>query len=263
MNDCNTKLLVASMPHPPIIIPEVGRGEEKKAQRTIDGINELSSNIVEFNPKTIVIVTPHSYMDIDKFNFYTAANLVGGFLQFGAPKPVLSFENDVELVSKIMAELKDKFNSIPLGTSIDHGSLVPLYYLYKAGYRGKVVIFNYCALTKDEHIELGKKLKNIFSEENKKIAFIASGDLSHRLIPEAPAGYNEQGQVFDDFVVENIKNGNYQTIINCDDTLRDMAGECAYNSLMVAFGILDNKPMNNKIYSYEGPFGVGYLNSTL
>ncbi len=50
------------MPHPPIIVPEVGRGEEKKIQKTIDSLNTVSGSIKEKKPDTIVVVTPHGYV---------------------------------------------------------------------------------------------------------------------------------------------------------------------------------------------------------
>ena len=46
-------------PHPPIILEEIGRGEEKKAQATIDGMNKVAEEIARIKPKTIAFVTPH------------------------------------------------------------------------------------------------------------------------------------------------------------------------------------------------------------
>jgi AmmeMemoRadiSam system protein B len=153
--------------------------------------------------------------------------------------------------------------SIPNNMALDHGSCVPLYFVKEAGFRGNIVVINYSALCSEDHIIFGKLIREVINESDKKFVFIASGDLSHRLIPEAPAGYTPEGIIFDKIIEESISTGNYQNITNMDQQIRFKTGECAYNSLMVAMGVLDNKPLKNNVLSYEGPFGVGYLVATL
>ncbi len=53
------------MPHPPIIIPTIGKGEEKKIQSTIDACNNIAKEINELKPETMVIITPHGTMFSD------------------------------------------------------------------------------------------------------------------------------------------------------------------------------------------------------
>jgi len=259
-------LMAALSPHPPIIIPEVGGKECAKVQNTINSLHDLSANIVKLNPETVIVITPHSYYDPQLFTVYSEKTLEGGFSRFGAPQVKLICENDIDLIQLIQNTIKDTFgslNKIPVGASLDHGSCVPLYFLINAGYTGKVIVINYTALSPEDHIKFGEKLSEAISLSDKNVAFIASGDLSHRLIPEAPAGYDPEGKVFDNIFVESINNGNYDAIININPALRIKAGECAFNSMMVALGLIGKKPLNNKVLSYEGPFGVGYLVATL
>jgi len=259
-------IMAALCPHPPIIIPEVGGKECAKVQKTIDAFQEISACMVEVNPETVIVITPHSYYDPQFFTVYSQKSLEGGFSRFGAPQVKLICENDLDLIELIQSTIKDTFgnlNKIPAGASLDHGSCVPLYYLIKAGYKGKVVVINYTALSPEDHMMFGKKLAEAISLSDKNVAFIASGDLSHRLIPKAPAGYDPEGKIFDKIFVDSINDGNYDAIINIDPALRIKAGECAFNSMMVALGLLNKKPLNNKVLSYEGPFGVGYLVGTL
>lgn len=48
-----------TMPHPPIIIPEVGKGEEKKIQSTINACLKVGEEVSVIKPDTVIIVTPH------------------------------------------------------------------------------------------------------------------------------------------------------------------------------------------------------------
>lgn len=254
-------LLTAIAPHPPIIIPEVGRDELAKTPKTVEGLKKLSREIVSLNPETIVVVTPHSEFNPYFFSVYKSSILTGTFANFGAPEVQLEFENDIEFIDELNEKIKDDFIKLNDISSkhLDHGSLVPLYYISKAGYKGKIVVINYCALDKEKHKLFGKFIKETAEKLDRKVVFIASGDLSHRLKQGAPAGFNPNAHEFDELIVDAIQNGDYASISNMPQDMRQLAGECGYNSLMTAFGVLADNPEQNQVFSYEAPFGVGYI----
>lgn len=190
-------LMAAICPHPPIIIPEVGRSQTEKVEKTILALQTLSNNIVEANPETIVIITPHSDFDRNHFNTYADKVLEGSFVNFGAPEAKFMFENDIKFIESLASECEEYgLNEISSKTPLDHGSGVPLYFLAKAGYKGKIVVINYAAFGPEEHILFGEKIRETANKLDKKIVFIASGDLSHKLIPSAPAGYDPEAHFF-------------------------------------------------------------------
>lgn len=249
-------------PHPPIIIPEVGGNELKKAESTVTALKKLSGEIVEVNPDTVVVVTPHSVFNPFFFTVYSGETLKGDFAKFTAPEAYIEFKNDTEFIESLGKQIKPglgRFNLLPAGVPLDHGSAVPLYYLDKAGYKNRVVVINYTALGKKEHNLFGEKIAGTAEELGRKIVFIASGDLSHKLTPAAPAGYNENACKFDDLICKSIESGDYGAIREISSEFREIAGECAYNSLMVALGVNRGEPLNNRVLSYEAPFGVGYI----
>ncbi|MBG0764243.1 MAG: hypothetical protein H0S78_05035 [Tissierellales bacterium] len=47
------------MPHAPILIEDIGKGEEKKSQKTVESMNKIGEDIKKLKPETIVIITPH------------------------------------------------------------------------------------------------------------------------------------------------------------------------------------------------------------
>jgi aromatic ring-opening dioxygenase LigB subunit len=87
---------------------------------------------------------------------------------------------------------------------------------------------------------------------------LASGDMSHCLKPGAPAGYDEQGQIFDDIFVEHIRVADYRGAERINPTLRDQARQDVVESCRVAWHASGFADANHHFYSYEGPFGVGY-----
>jgi AmmeMemoRadiSam system protein B len=262
----NTVLMSAICPHPPIIIPEVGRSETGKVEKTVLAVQNLSNRIVEANPDTVIVITPHSYFNAQFFNVYIDKTLEGDFSNFGAPTATVSFENDTGFIENLDSQAKEFFNGlnkIPSGTSLDHGSTVPLYYLAKAGYKGKIAVINYTAFGAEEHVFFGEIIRKTAAMLERKIAFIASSDLSHKLSKTAPAGYHPDAHFFDEDIENGITEGNYTSLMNISPILRKKAGECGFNSIMVGIGVVDKQPLHNEVLSYEAPFGVGYLVATL
>ena len=88
---------------------------------------------------------------------------------------------------------------------------------------------------------------------------MASGDLSHRLTKDAPAGYSAKGKEFDQKLISLLKAHNIQDILNLDSSLVEEAGECGFRSILIILGILNQLDCKFDALSYEGPFGVGYL----
>lgn len=259
-------LITAIYPHPPIIIPEVGRTETEKVQATILAVQNLSDKITKAKPDTVIIITPHSNFNPHFFNAYSDDMIEGGFANFGAPEAKLSFQNDTGFVENLDHQSKNFFNGlnkIPSGTSLDHGSLVPLYYLDKAGYKGKIVVINYSGFGPAEHAYFGELIAKVASMLGRKVALIVSGDLSHKLSQTAPGGYHPDAHFFDEDVVNSIKKGDYTYLMNISPILRKKAGECGFNSIMVGVGAVGKKPDRNEVLSYEAPFGVGYIVATL
>jgi AmmeMemoRadiSam system protein A len=142
---------------------------------------------------------------------------------------------------------------------LDHGTAVPIYFLLRNGWSGKVVTLGYSFLSNDDHLRFGSCIRKAVDQVGRRVAFIASGDLSHRLKPQAPAGYNPNAHEFDDEVVDALRSNEPQRIVDIDFNVRKMAGECGFRSMLVAIGASSELPLSCEVLSYEAPFGVGYL----
>jgi MEMO1 family protein len=262
--------LIGIAPHPPIIIPAIGRNELSKAKETVDGMKQLSSLFSSVNPKLLIIITPHGSVFREGPAVLTDRYLFGDFGQFGFPELKVEFETDAELVDLLKAEtesesLKPLFLSSSGGdspvskNSLDHGAMVPLYYLNQAGIKvpGLHITFGFNPL--QDLYRFGIALRRAVEARGLPAAVLASGDLSHRLIPGAPAGYTPRGAEFDQLLVRLLREGRVDEILNVDSGLVEDAGECGLRSFVIALGMVDGEPLNTEIISYEGPFGVGYL----
>ncbi|MFH0969150.1 MAG: AmmeMemoRadiSam system protein B [Patescibacteria group bacterium] len=252
----------AITPHPPIMIPGIGSDEDrKKIKNTISAMKKLREELKEANPETLIVISPHAEMESQRFAINSASPLRGSFTNFGLDE-TYDFKNDFEAIDKIAYRANLSEIEINLhGSFLDHGALVPLYYLTK-NIKPKIVHLAFSMLDMKTHFEYGKILSQMCCEGNKKIAIIASGDLSHRLTPDAPAGYSEKGKEFDEKLINLLKTAKTREILNFDENLVEEAGQCGLRSIAILLGALEGKYEFN-LLSYEGPFGVGYMVASL
>jgi len=248
-------------PHPPIMVPEVGGAACAEVRDSVNAMAEFTQRIIKSGAETIVLVSPHAPLDARAFVAYYAPTLKGDFANFRAPDVRIEFPFDEEMLTAIASTAaKQNFELLNLDDyALDHGSAVPLYFLDRNGWRGRVVALGYSFLGNDEHLKFGSCIRSAADAVGRPVAFVASGDLSHRLKPEAPAGYNPAAHRFDDEVVNAIYDNAPERIIDIDQELRRTAGECGYRSMLVALGVSHELPTACEVLNYEAPFGVGYL----
>jgi len=246
-------------PHPPIIIPEIGGAHLEDVSSTVKAMQSLGKRAKEISPRTIIIVSPHSELYFNYFGIVTQDRIIGSFSEFGAPEVRFDLEIDEITTKKVIEEAKKA--SLPIrgieDVYLDHGAMVPLYYILKElDYKPRLVLLSFSLLPLDKVFSFGKVIDMVGEEDT---LFIASGDMSHRLIPGAPAGYDPMGKIFDQAVTEILKSGELKEFLNIDSDLIERAGECGLRSLVMLAGIMDEKRIRTSFLSYEGPFGVGYL----
>ncbi len=254
-----------AVPHPPIILPEVGRGEERKISATTNAYKEISRRIVELKPETIVITSPHSVMYADYFHISPGIQASGNMAQFRAPQVELTINYDVDLAKKISTD--SQAAGIPAGTlgernsSLDHGTMIPLRFLQQAGLDFKSVKFlriGLSGLSAAAHYKFGQSIAKAAEELGRNIFFLASGDLSHKLKADGPYGFVDEGPVFDAQVMENLGGADFLRLMTMDDKICSRAAECGLRSFWIMAGALDKLSVRAEKLSYEGTFGVGY-----
>jgi len=258
----NTSLVFTGIaPHPPIMVPEVGRDAIAEVRNSIDGMAELARRIIESEAETVVLISPHAPLESSAFVAYDGPQLYGDFANFRAPTATAHAELDEELLNEITSEAATQELIVMRirGFDLDHGTAVPLYFLQRNGWNGRVVALGYTFLSKEDHLRFGKCVRAAIEKLGRRVAFIASGDLSHRLKPGAPAGYNSEAHLFDEEVVAAIRTCQVNRIVDIDQELRRTAGECGYRSMLVAIGVAEGTDSKCEVINYEAPFGVGYL----
>jgi len=253
------------LPHPPLAVPDVGRGEEKKIEKTLTALREISKEIAELAPETIIIVTPHAPMYKDCFHMSlgekgrNGEQCSGNFAQFGAPEAIIDAFYDTDLVNEIASFTKNLNNCVTESDSVlDHGTTVPLWYINQSYKDYKLVRISQSGMSQDAHFCFGQTLAKAVEHAKRRVVLIASGDLSHKLSEYGPYGYAPEGVAFDKLITQSIDQGDISPLFDITEQTREAAAECGYNSLMILAGCMENERMSSRLLSYECPFGVGY-----
>lgn len=257
----------AICPHPPIIIPGIGKEEDlDMAKNTINAMKKLSLEIEKKNIDTVIIISPHGTIYPDRMNIAYGGEFSGDFSQFGLEEVNFDFSSDDSLARKIIqAADEEGINTNPYteNEALDHGVLVPMYYLREHLHENvKIIPINYSMLPAETHFNFGQIISQIVSSDGfkqKNIAIIASGDMSHRLFNDIDSTFENAGKSFDHRIVSDIKENNVLDILEYDEDWLDAAGECGYRSILILLGALSAGKYTPHVLSYEGPFGVGYL----
>ena len=256
-------ILAAYMvPHPPMIVPAVGRGSEKQIEKTTRAYEQVADEIASLQPDTIIITSPHSVMYSDYFHISPGKRARGDFGQFRASQVSFEEEYDTELVSAI-AELA-RTQGFPAGVMgerdkrLDHGTMVPLYFIRRRYTGGKIVRIGLSGLPLTEHYRLGQMIREAVEKLGRRAVFVASGDLSHKLQDYGPYGYAEEGPKYDERIMDVCSRAAFGELFDFDETFCDRAAECGHRSFVIMAGAFDGLGVKAEQLSHEDVTGVGY-----
>ncbi len=252
-----------AVPHPPVILPEIGHGREKEISATIIAYRKAMQKAAQLKPETVVIVSPHSVMYQDYFHISPGDEAKGNFGRFGAAQVRIEAVYDREFVDVLKKNCGEK--SLPCGTlgekdaALDHGTMIPLCFFNEfAADSYRLVRIGLAGLGPLDHYNLGRLIAKTAADLHRSTVLIASGDLSHKLTADGPYGFAAEGPKFDALTMDALNKGDFLTLLQMDPGLSEGAAECGLRSFWIMAGALDRKAVQSEVLSYEGPFGVGY-----
>ncbi|WP_069999886.1 AmmeMemoRadiSam system protein A [Cellulosilyticum sp. I15G10I2] len=257
------------MPHPPIVLPEVGKGEEQKISCTSMSLQAIGKEIAQKAPATIILVTPHGTMFQNAIALSYEEEIGGDLKKFGASEVAMKLEINKILTHKIYELASAEDIPVVLATDsllreykssvfLDHGTMVPLYFINTYYKTYKLVHITYATLGDIDLYRFGMVIQKACEALKEEAVLIASGDLSHKLKEEGPYEYSPFGEKFDTEFVRHLQEGNVMGVFGMDKELICNAGECGRRSIAILLGTLEGRRFQGELLSYEGTFGVGY-----
>ncbi|NLM15585.1 MAG: AmmeMemoRadiSam system protein A [Clostridiaceae bacterium] len=261
------------MPHPPIIVPGINPGPHE-AEATVASMRQLAQTLDRLRPDTIVVISPHAPLFNDYVFFYDDRVLEGSFARFGASQIKLSVRQDSELLQEICRRCDqagipagsltpNQMRRYQLTSELDHGVLVPLWFLHEAYPAVKVVAMSCSGLPLAKVYQIGELIRQSAAFLNRRIVVVASGDQSHKVNSASPYGSSPEGAQYDNLLVDCLRENDLPRLLAISGELREKAAECGYRSIVMLCGAFSRRPVLTQMLSYEAPYGIGYCVASL
>lgn len=250
----------AITPHSPLLIPTIGKEHLNFLKKTYYAYGEIENDLYAGQVDTIILLSSHGPSYENNFGINIGKEFKANFENFGDFSTKITLPGDVGLAQKLRERmLKEAPITLINRPELDHGLGVPLYMLTSNLKRVKIIPIYPSENDLNSHFEFGQKLRRPLLQEDKRIAVIASGDLSHSLSKNAPAGYSSKAAKFDQRIIESIKEKNFEDILELKEKTIEEVQTCALKPLSTLLGIFQPIQFEPELLSYEYPFGVGYL----
>lgn len=250
------------VPHPPVLIPTIGKDKGLGAlDNTVKAMATLEEELYLSKPHTIIIISPHEGRFEDAFVVNAHTEFTARFDEYGDAITESTYHGAPDLAAKIAHIANSSGFPVRLISDerISHGTSVPLHALTNHLPDIKILPVGFSGNSVKEHVAFGELLKNVIMDSPKRIAVISSGDMSHTLSENAPAGFDEQGAAFDRTLIDLLTHNNVPGIMQMDAAMVEASQACGYRTLLILLGIIKNMNFTFEQLSYEHPFGVGYL----
>lgn len=258
------------LPHPPLAVPEIGRGQEVEIEATIAAYREVARRVAYAQPDTVIFISPHTAYFKDWIFVASGEGMCGDFSLYRASEVGFSLKFDRELRKQLVEEAQGR--GIEAGyvegyeQQLDHGVMVPLSYIDKEYSHNlyQAILIGGSALPREKLLAFGSCLGSVLTHTSKKCILIVSGDLSHKGTEDGPYGFDPSGPVFDALFGEIIKSGDLMRFAALDLALCEAAAECGLSGFIMLAGAIEEVEdkedyvFSSQLLSLEGPFGVGY-----
>lgn len=256
-------VFAAVLPHSPLLVPTIHSSDPTALNQTLEAIKTLTARLHEARPDVLIILTPHLTTTDEALAINLSTSYRIQFSEFGEYTTTLSATGDTLLAYR----LKQLFDAERPATSIttitderlDYGASVPLFFLLREQVTLPVIVIGDTLPTLHSQLAIGQQMGQALAQESKRVAIVASANLSHRLNQKSPAGFSPKAATFDRRVLEAIRHGEVQALARFrQETLQEVQ-ECGLRSILLLCGILDRHVWQPEILSYEHPFGIGHV----
>ena len=258
------------MPHAPAFIDSIGGDRLHQVAATRDAMYKVAEEIAQLEPDLIIVISPHGPIFSDAIAIYDQNTYFGNFKAFGEYNLQYNFIKDQEFINSFnrynsqergdfYCLRESQLKSFKIPTELDHGVLVPLHFINERYKNFKLVAMSYGSFSYHRLMKNGELLSDFIHQVDKKVVVIASGDMSHALKDSGPYAYHEDGEKFDQELKLRLTQNKPYEIFKFPQEIIENAKECGLRSYALLMGALNPYRLETKVFSYEGPYGVGYL----
>lgn len=251
----------AIVPHSPLLIESIGKDQRTKLQTTLEAIAQIEQDLYLAKPETLVIIAPHGPRYPDAFSTNMAGSYTGTLKSFGDFSTTVKAKSDYMLIDR--SHRKMRFEDIPYTLTsteeLDYSFTIPILLLTQHLQKWKLFPISPSMMDGKAHYEFGRQIKRVLHKEKRRVAIIASADLSHKLTTDSPGGVSQEGPRFDEMIQQYVTADDPTPLLTMPTEIIENSGQCGYRPICALLGMMDKMNVTRQRLSYEAPFGVGYL----
>lgn len=249
----------AIVPHTPLLAPTLGKDQRSKLEGTLNAFSYLEKQLALAKPETIILISPHAPKYSDAISINLHERYIGTLKRFGDHGTTLHAPADMLLIDRLQRGLRGADQPITLTSQeeLDYGATVPLLLLTSRLQDWKLVPLAPSDMTGSQHVRFGEALAQILLSENRRIAVIASADLSHHSSPASPHGFTELGASFDTTVRQAVVARDSTPLVSLAPETAAAADQCGLMPILLWQGVMSTLSGSVRELCYEAPFGVG------
>jgi AmmeMemoRadiSam system protein A len=252
------------MCHAAVVVPDVARHRARQCSDTTRAMGDVAARLCAHAPDVLVVISPHAARHATRWGICTETPLQGDFGKFGATQIGITLPGAPDAAARLAPLARElKLTTRELAGTLDHGALVPLHFVHKAGWNGPTLVLAPPLSGARTEERMGQAIARAAEEAGERWAILASGDMSERLIPGAPGGYHPLAKEFDRTFKARIDAGDLRGACAIDSDLRELAGEDVVVPCRVASAAVGYRSQGHHTYAYQRPFGVGYIEAVL
>jgi len=200
-------VLAAKVAHVPSILISEREGPLKgKREGAIFSLRELGRRAKARGADTFLVFDTHW---ISNFGYHMNANRrhKGVYTSHEAPHMIQNmpydYKGDAELADAIATESgKDKLEVLAHQVEtlpLEYGTIVPMHYMNEGGWARVLSVAAPIFASVQENKRFGEACRRAILSSGRKVAVLASGSLSHKLVPNDQVGDNQWEQVGSEF----------------------------------------------------------------
>lgn len=237
------------IPHSPLLMDSVNTSRLQEAEKTLSALDEFSDELYAARPDTIVILAESPTMYEDAFSLNVADPYTADLSAVGDLGYHRTYHPDFGFIDALQRFARR--NNVPVSLStnehIPFQVAVPLHFATRHLNSVRIVPIAPCSLDGKSHFAFGNTLKHLVLESDKRIAVLATGDMSH-----------VDDETLDLRLLTILKEHNASGLLQIDPEVLAAAKDTSYRQLAMLFGLLDGVDTTAEVLSFEKPFGTGF-----
>ncbi len=258
-------VLGALLPHPPILLPEIGQGREVAAASTLEAYATVARRLRELEVGRLLMISTHGIVTLGRFHALEA-DIWGDFGRFGHSGLTFAHATDSALIEAVLAAAaagEVPFSAVSSWEGSDHSIGVPIRLIGEA-LSAEIGVVSMSFRSASDHVAAGRAIGAALAGIEEPAAVIASGDAVHTLSEESPQRYHRRAAEVQEAIESAIASWSVDGLMGIDESLRRDVDESVVSPTLMLMGALEGASrLAARILASEHPWGVGYVTALI